>query len=67
MKHLCSANRHGALPDDRHWLLGLRVVAEVQSLENPFFSEDVRVLLGVDLSMARGASRFGLDRGGWLR
>lgn len=46
---------------------GLRLMAEVQSLDNPFFSEDVRVLVGVDVSMARGDSRFGLDRGGWLR
>jgi hypothetical protein len=46
---------------------GLRAVAEVQSLENPFFAKDVRVLVGVDLALARGNSRFGLDRGGWLR
>jgi hypothetical protein len=26
VRHLRSANRHGALPDDRHWLLGFRVV-----------------------------------------
>ena len=46
---------------------GLRVLAEVQSLDNPLYSEDVRLLLGVDLALGRGASRFGLDRGGWTR
>ena len=46
---------------------GLRVTAEVQSLENPLFSKDVRLLLGVDLAMARGTSRTGLDHGGWLQ
>jgi hypothetical protein len=45
---------------------GLRVLAEVQSLENPLFSSDTRFLFGIDLSMARGASRYGLDRGRWL-
>jgi len=46
---------------------GLRVLAEVQSLVNPLYDDDVRFLLGVDVSMARGSSRFGLDRGGWLQ
>jgi len=46
---------------------GLRILAEVQSLDNPLYSEDVRFLMGLDISMARGNSRFGLDRGGWLR
>jgi hypothetical protein len=46
---------------------GLRVLAEVQSLNNPLFDEDVRFLVGLDVSMARGNSRFGLDRGGWLQ
>ena len=46
---------------------GLRVLAEVQSLDNPFYDQDVRFLLGVDVSMARGSSRLGLDRGGWLK
>ena len=46
---------------------GMRAVAEVQSVTNPLLSKDVRVLVGIDLSMARGNSRFGLDRGGWLR
>ncbi|HPF70614.1 MAG TPA: hypothetical protein PLQ13_08105 [Candidatus Krumholzibacteria bacterium] len=46
---------------------GLNVTAEVQSLDNPGYDKDVRVLVGVDLAMGRGASRFGLDRGGWLR
>ncbi len=46
---------------------GLRATVEIQSLDNPLFSKDVRLLVGVDLAMARGASRYGLDRGGWLR
>jgi len=46
---------------------GLRVTAEVQSLSNQLFSDDVRLLLGVDLAMARGSSRTGLDHGGWLQ
>lgn len=46
---------------------GCRVLAQVQSLDNPFYSKDVRLLLGLDLSMARGASNFGLGRGGWLQ
>jgi hypothetical protein len=46
---------------------GLRVMAEVQSLQNPFYDQDVRFLLGMDVSMARGSSRLGLDRGGWLK
>jgi len=43
---------------------GLRLRAEVQSLENPLFSEDTRVLLGLDLMAGRGATRFGLGSGG---
>ena len=43
---------------------GLRVRAEFQSLENPLFSDDTRVLLGVDLAAGRGATRFGLGAGG---
>jgi hypothetical protein len=46
---------------------GLDLTAEVQRLDNPLYSSDVRCLLGVDLAMARGTSRYGLDRGGWLR
>jgi len=46
---------------------GLRLLAEVQSLDNPFYSEDVRFLMGLDVSLARGSSRLGLDRGGWLQ
>ena len=46
---------------------GARLTMEVQSLSNPLYSQDVRFLLGLDLSMARGSSRLGLDRGGWLR
>ncbi len=46
---------------------GLRVLAEVQRLHNPAHDSDVRFLLGLDVSMARGSSPMGLDRGGWLR
>jgi hypothetical protein len=46
---------------------GLNLTAEVQSLSNPGYDQDVRVLVGLDAAMGRGASRFGLDRGGWLR
>jgi hypothetical protein len=46
---------------------GLGVHLEVQSLDNPFYAEDFRMLAGLDLTVGRGSSRFGLDRGGWLR
>lgn len=46
---------------------GLDITAELQRLDNPLYDSDVRLLLGVDLAMARGASRLGLDRGGWRR
>lgn len=46
---------------------GLGVTLEVQSLDDPLFSQDVRVLGGVDLVMGRGSGRLGLDRGPWLR
>jgi len=46
---------------------GARLSLAVQSLENPFYNKDVRFLMGLDLAMARGSSRLGLDRGGWLR
>jgi hypothetical protein len=42
---------------------GFRLLAEVQSLENPFYSEDVRLLLGLDLGAGGGTSRFGLGAG----
>lgn len=45
---------------------GLRLTAEVQGLENPNYDEDIRFLVGLDLSMGRGASRFGLGEGGWF-
>ncbi len=45
---------------------GLNLTAEVQSLDTPEYDKDVRLLVGVDLAMGRGVSRFGLDRGGWL-
>ena len=43
---------------------GLRLRAEIQSLETPLFSDDTRVLLGLDLMAGRGSSRFGLGAGG---
>jgi len=43
---------------------GLRLRAEYQALENPFFSDDMRVLIGLDLAAGRGTSRFGLGAGG---
>lgn len=46
---------------------GIGVTLEVQRLDNPLYEEDFRVLGGIDFSMGRGASRFGLGRGGWLR
>jgi hypothetical protein len=46
---------------------GCRLIAQVQSLDNPDYNKDVRFLLGLDLSMARGASEFGLGPGGWLQ
>ena len=46
---------------------GIGVTLEVQSVDNPTYKSDVRFLAGLDLTMGRGASRFGLDRGGWLR
>lgn len=46
---------------------GLDVRVEVQSTENPTFSEDLRVLAGLDITAGRGTSRFGLDRGGFFR
>ncbi|HZL85115.1 MAG TPA: hypothetical protein VFD07_07020 [Candidatus Krumholzibacteria bacterium] len=46
---------------------GLRGVLEVQGLKNPDFDEDARILFGLDLFAGRGASKFGLGRGGWLQ
>ena len=46
---------------------GLRVLAEVQSLDNPFYSKDVRFLMGVDLARAGGVANYGLGQGGWLK
>jgi hypothetical protein len=42
-------------------------IVEFQGLENPLYSEDFRILAGLDLTMGRGSSRLGLDRGGWFR
>ena len=46
---------------------GVGLLAELQSLDNPFFEEDYRVLLGLDLTMGRGPGAAGLSRNGWLR
>jgi len=46
---------------------GFQLTAEVQSIRTPTYDEDIRLLLGMNLSMARGMSRLGLGRGGWLR
>jgi hypothetical protein len=43
---------------------GLRLTAEIQRLETPEQAHDVRLLLGVNLSAAGGASHFGLTDGG---
>lgn len=43
---------------------GVKILTELQSLENPFYSEDVRILIGLDLAMGRGPSRFGWGAGG---
>lgn len=43
---------------------GVRLRGEFQALENPLFSDDVRILLGLDLMAGRGASRYGLGAGG---
>jgi len=46
---------------------GFDLHLEVQSLENPYYKEDVRFLVGVDLALSGGASRFGLGKGAWLQ
>lgn len=46
---------------------GCRLTLEVQSLNNPFYSKDVRFLAGLDLFTGRGTSRFGLGSGGWFQ
>ena len=46
---------------------GMDFIVEFQGLENPLYSEDFRILAGLDLTMGRGSSRLGLDRGGWFR
>ncbi|MFN0149979.1 MAG: hypothetical protein ACKVU1_04595 [bacterium] len=45
---------------------GVGVTLEVQSLDNPEVSEDIRVLAAVDLTAARGPGLIGLDKRGWL-
>ncbi len=46
---------------------GLRLVAEVQSLDNPLYSKDMRFLCGIDLTRSGGAIASGLGHGGWLQ
>jgi hypothetical protein len=43
---------------------GVRLLVELQSLENPFYKEDTRVLIGLDLAAGRGTSRYGVGTGG---
>ncbi|MFH1278101.1 MAG: hypothetical protein ABIK65_06960 [Candidatus Eisenbacteria bacterium] len=45
---------------------GAAITLEIQSVDTPFFEEDIRVLGGLDLTMGRGRGAFGLGRGGWL-
>jgi hypothetical protein len=47
-------------------LHGVRCLVEVQGLKNPDFDEDVRLLVGLDLLAGRGATNFGIGRGGWM-
>ena len=46
---------------------GFDLHLELQSLENPLYSTDVRFLVGIDLALGGGASRTGLGTGGWLQ
>jgi hypothetical protein len=43
---------------------GLEFMSELQVLDNPVYSSDVRLLVGLDLMAGRGASRVGLGSGG---
>ena len=45
---------------------GLILTAELQSLDDPFFSKDIRFLAGLDLFAGGGAARYGLGTGRWL-
>jgi len=45
---------------------GMNLNMQIQSLENPYESEDVRFLVGLDLFAGRGASAFGLSSGRWF-
>jgi len=45
---------------------GVGVILEVQSLTNPDFEEDLRLLGGIDLTAGIGEARFGLAREGSL-
>jgi hypothetical protein len=46
---------------------GLGLTLELQRLENPFYTKDVRFLAGLDLAAGCGAGCFGLSRGGCCR
>lgn len=46
---------------------GLDLRLEVQSVQNPFLSEDVRVLAGLDLLFASAGRGIGLRKGGWFQ
>lgn len=46
---------------------GMALTLEAQRLDNPIYESDYRFLAGLDLTMGLGTSRFGLNRGGWLR
>lgn len=46
---------------------GLRVMAEIQSLDNPQYNRDIRFLCGVDLARGGGSADYGLGQGGWLK
>jgi hypothetical protein len=45
-------------------LPGVEFMSELQILDNPIYSSDVRLLVGLDLMAGRGASRIGIGSGG---
>ena len=45
---------------------GICLTAEVQSVDSPFYSEDFRLLLGLDLVLTSAESSYGISREGWL-
>jgi hypothetical protein len=46
---------------------GLRLSAEVQSVDSPTYSEDFRLLIGLDVIATSRESSYGLSREGWLQ